>query len=139
MSAGPPPTLRDMGFLLKLLAYAAGLAVAAWLLDGIRFTGPSNGTAELQEKVLPLLGVALILTLINTFIRPILSAISIPITILTLGLFQLVINGLMLLLTDRIAEGFDIGFRVTSFLAAVIGAVIITVVGWAVDAVTGNE
>ncbi|UUZ61289.1 arsenate reductase/protein-tyrosine-phosphatase family protein [Nocardioides sp. B-3] len=69
----------------------------------------------MQEKVLPLLGVALILTLINTFIRPILSAISIPITILTLGLFQLVINGLMLLLADRIADGFDIGFRVTSF------------------------
>ena len=128
-----------MGFLFKLLAYAAGLAVAAWFLDDIRFNGPSNGSAELQEKVLPLLGVAMILTLINTFIRPILSAISIPITILTLGLFQLVINGLMLLLTDRIADSLDIGFRVTSFLAAVIGAVIITVVGWAVDAITGNE
>lgn len=128
-----------MGFLLKLLAYASGLAVAAWLLDGIRFTGPSSGSAELQEKVLPLLGVALILTLINTFIRPILSAISIPITILTLGLFQLVINGLMLLLTDRIADSFDIGFRVTTFLAAVLGAIIITIVGWAVDAFTGNE
>ena len=128
-----------MGILFKLLAYAAGLAVAAWFLEGIRFNGPSNGSAELQEKVLPLLGVAMILTLINTFIRPILSAISIPIPILTLGLFQLVINGLMLLLTDRIAESLDIGFRVTSFLAAVIGAVIITVVGWAVDAITGNE
>lgn len=128
-----------MGLLLKLVAYAAGLAVAAWLLDGIRFNGPATGSAELQEKVLPLLGVALILTLINTFLRPILSAISIPITILTLGLFQLVINGLMLLLTDRIADAFDLGFHVTTFLAAVIGAVIITVVGWAVDAITGNE
>lgn len=127
-----------MGFLFKLLAYAAGLAVAAWFLADIRFTGPSNGSAELQEKVLPLLGVALILTLINTFLRPILSAISIPITILTLGLFQLVINGLMLLLTDKIASAFDIGFQVNTFLAAVIGAVIITIVGWAVDAVTGE-
>lgn len=127
-----------MGLLFKLLAYAAGLAVAAWFLDGIRFTGPSNGSAELQEKVLPLLGVALILTLVNTFIRPILSFLSFPITLLTLGLFQLVINGLMLLLTDRIADGFDIGFRVDGFLAAVIGAVIITIVGWAVDAVTGE-
>lgn len=128
-----------MGFLLKLLAYAAGLAAASWLLDGIRFNGPINGSAELQEKVLPLLGVALILTLINTFIRPILSAISFPITILTLGLFQLVINGLMLLLTDRIADAFDIGFRVTTFLAAVLGAIIITIVGWVVDAATGDE
>lgn len=127
-----------MGILVKLVAYAAGLAAAAWLLDGIRFTGPSDGQAELQEKVLPLLGVALILTLINTFIRPILSAISIPITILTLGVFQLVINGLMLLLTDRVAGAFDIGFRVNSFVAAVIGAVIITVVGWLVDSVLGD-
>lgn len=127
-----------MGFLFKVLAYAAGLAVAAWFVADIRFTGPSTGSAELQEKVLPVLGVALILALINTFIRPILSAISIPITILTLGLFQLVINGLMLLLAGRIAESFDIGFRVTSLLAAVFGAVIITVVGWAVDAFTGE-
>lgn len=128
-----------MGFLLKLLAYAAGLAAASWLLDGIRFNGPTQGSAELQEKVLPLLGVALILTLINTFIRPILSAVSIPITILTLGLFQLVINGLMLLLTDRIADAFDIGFRVTTFLAAVLGAIIITIVGWVVDMAVGDE
>ena len=128
-----------MGFLLKLLAYAAGLAVASWLLDGIRFTGPSNGSVELQEKVLPLLGVALILTLVNTFIRPILSVLSFPITLLTLGLFQLVINGLMLLLASRIAHAFDLGFTVHGFLAAVVGAIVITIVGWGVDAVVGDE
>lgn len=128
-----------MGFLLKLLAYAAGLAVASWLLDGIRFTGPSNGSVELQEKVLPLLGVALILTLVNTFIRPILSVLSFPITLLTLGLFQLVINGLMLLLSSRIADAFDLGFTVHGFLAAVVGAIVITIVGWGVDAVVGDE
>lgn len=128
-----------MGFLLKLLAYAAGLAVAAWLLDDIRFTGPSNGSAEVQEKVLPLLGVALILTLVNTFIRPILNVISFPITILTLGLFLFIINGLMLLLANRIADWFDLGFRVNGFWTAVIGAIVITVVGWLVDAAVGDE
>jgi putative membrane protein len=128
-----------MGFLVKLLAYAAGLTVASWLLDGIRFTGPSNGSAELQEKVLPLLGVALILTLVNTFIRPILNVISLPITILTLGLFMLVINGLMLLLTSKIADVFDVGFKVNGFWAAVVGAIIITIVGWGVDAALGDE
>ena len=128
-----------MGFLLKLLAYAAGLAVAAWLLDDIRFTGPSSGSAELQEKVLPLLGVALILTLVNTFIRPILNVISFPITILTLGLFLFVVNGLMLLLANRIADFFDLGFRVNGFWTAVIGAFVITVVGWLVDKVVGDE
>lgn len=133
------PTLTRMGFLVKILAYAAGLAAASWLLSGIRFNGPINGSAEVQEKVLPLLGVALILTLINTFIRPILSAISIPITILTLGLFQLIINGLMLLLTDRIADAFDLGFHVDGFWPALIGAVIITIIGWVVGAAAGEE
>jgi len=128
-----------MGFLLKLLAYAAGLAAASWLLDDIRFTGPSNGSAELQEKVLPLLGVALILTLVNTFIRPILNVISFPITILTLGLFLFVINGLMLLLANKIADWFDLGFRVNGFWTAVVGAIVITVVGWLVDKVVGDE
>ena len=128
-----------MGFLLKLLAYAAGLAAAAWLLDGIRFTGPSAGSAEVQEKVLPLLGVALILALVNTFIRPILKVISFPITILSLGLFLLIINGLMLLLANRIADAFDLGFRVNGFWTAVIGAIIITVVGWLIDAAVGEE
>ena len=128
-----------MGFLLKLLAYAAGLAVASWLLDDIRFTGPTNGSAELQEKVLPLLGVALILTLVNTFIRPILNVISFPITILTLGLFLFVVNGLMLLLANRIADWFDLGFRVNGFWTAVFGAIVITVVGWLIDKVVGDE
>ena len=128
-----------MGFLLKLLTYAAGLAAAAWLLDGIRFTGPSAGSAEVQEKVLPLLGVSLILALVNTFLRPILKAISFPITILTLGLFLLILNGLMLLLANRIADAFDLGFRVNGFWTAVIGAIIITVVGWLIDTAVGEE
>ncbi|PUA81369.1 phage holin family protein [Nocardioides currus] len=128
-----------MGFLYKLLAYAAGLAAAAWLLEGVRFNGPDSGSVEVQEKLLPLLGVALILTLVNTFIRPILSAISFPITLITLGLFQLVINAAMLLLTDRIAEGLDLGFKVVGLWPALLGAIIITVVGWLVDAVVGDE
>lgn len=128
-----------MGFIAKVLAYAAGLAVASWFLAGIRFDGPSRGMEELQEKALPLLGVALILTLINTFIRPILSAISFPITIITLGLFQLLINGLMLLLAGRLADAFDLGFTVKGLWAAVVGAIVITVVGWFVDSVVGEE
>lgn len=127
-----------MGLLLKLLAYAAGLAVAAWALVGIRFDGPINGSAELQEKVLPLLGVSLILALVNTFIRPVLNVLSFPITVLTVGFFLLIVNGLMLLLATRIADWVGIGFRVDGFWTAVIGAILITVVGWAVDALVGD-
>lgn len=128
-----------MGFLIRVLAYAAGLAAASWLLAGISFAGPDNGSAELQEKVLPLLGVSVILALVNTFIRPVLNLLAFPITILTLGLFLLVVNGLMLLLANRIADVFDLGFRVNGFWSAVLGALIITVVGWLVAAVVGDE
>ncbi len=124
-----------MRFVTWLLTYAAGLAVAAQLLDGIRFTGPSHGQAELQEKILPLLLVALILGLVSTFIEPILKLISLPFIILTLGLMLLVINALMLMLTARLADAFDLGFRVDGFWNALVGSLIVTVVGWGVRSV----
>lgn len=130
-----------MGFLIRVLAYAAGLAAASWALAGISFNGGDTGstTTELQEKVLPLLAMSVILALVNTFIRPVINLLTFPITILTLGLFLLVVNGLMLLLANRIADVFDLGFRVNGFWSAVLGALIITIVGWLVDAVVGDE
>jgi putative membrane protein len=122
-----------MGFLIRVLVTAAALAVAAWLIDGIRFTGPTQGMDEIREKILPLLLVALILSLINSFVRPILAFLSIPFIILTLGLFLLVINAGMLLLTGWLADGLDIGFEVTGFWPAVGGAIVITVVTWILD------
>lgn len=122
-----------MAFLIRWFVTAAALAVAAWIVDGIRFTGPREGTAELQEKLLPLLGVALILTIINSFVRPVLTFLSIPLIILTLGLFLLVINAGMLMLTGWLAEQLDVGFRVAGFWPAVGGAIIITVVTWILD------
>ena len=122
-----------MRFVVRVLITAAALAVAAWLVDGIRFTGPRQGMDEIQEKILPLLLVALILSLINSFVRPVLTILSIPFIIVTLGLFLLVINAGMLLLTDWLADALDIGFRVTGFWPAVGGAIVITVVTWILD------
>jgi len=119
-----------MRFVTWLLTYAAGLAVAAQLLDGIWFDGPSSGLAELQEKVVPVLLVALILGLVSTFIEPVLKLISLPFIILTLGLLLLVINALMLMLTAALARAFDLGFHVDGFWDALVGSLIITVVGW---------
>ena len=85
---------------------------------------------EIREKILPLLLVALILGLVNSFVRPILTILSIPFIILTLGLFLLVINAAMLLLTDWLADLLDIGFQVDGFWPAVGGAIIITLVTW---------
>ena len=124
-----------MRFLTWLLTYAAGLAVAAWLLDDIWFDGPVAGMAEIEEKWLPLLAVAFILGVVSTFVEPVVKLLSLPFIILTLGLLLLVINALMLLLTARLAQAFDLAFHVDSFWSALVGSVIVTVVGWGVRAV----
>ena len=121
-----------MRFITWLLTYAAGLSVAAWLLDGISFDGARSGQAELQDKVVPVLLVALILGLVSTFIEPVIKLLSLPFIILTLGFLLLVINALMLMLTARLADAFDIGFTVDGFWTAVVGSLVITVVGWGV-------
>ncbi len=128
-----------MRIVLRLVSTALALAVAAWLLDGIAFTGPSSGTEELQEKLLPLLLVAAILGLVTSFVKPLLVMVSFPLVILTLGLFLLVINALMLLLTDALAGALDIGFRVDGFWSALGGAVVITIVTWMVDGAIGAD
>ena len=126
---------RAMRFVTWLLTYAVGLAVAAQLLDGIFFDGPSSGQAELDEKVLPLLLVALILGLVSTFIEPVVKLLSLPFIILTLGFLLLVINALMLMLTAALADAFDLGFHVDGFWTALVGSLIVTIVGWGVRAV----
>jgi putative membrane protein len=122
--------------LSRLVTTAIALAVAAWLIDGIRFV-PRD--AELADKVVPLLLVALILGLVTSVVKPVLQLLSLPLILLTLGLFLLVINAALLLLTDAIADALDIGFRVTGFWPAVGGAIIITIVTWIVDGFIGSE
>ena len=116
-----------------LLSNAVALAVAAWLIDGIRFSGPTSGTAELTHKLLPVIGVAIILGVVSALVKPVLTILSFPIVILTLGLFLLVINAAMVLLTGWLADQLGIGFDVTGFWPAVGGAIVITVVTWFVD------
>ena len=128
-----------MTFIARILVTAAALAVAAWLFDGIRFSGARQGMDEVQDKILPLLLVALILSLINSIVRPILTILSIPFIIVTLGLFLLVINAAMLLLTSELADALDIGFRVKGFWTAVGGAIVITVVTWILEGFAERE
>jgi putative membrane protein len=126
-------------FLTWLVTTAIALAVATWLVDGIRFTGPIHGQAELKHKLVPLLLVALILGVVTSFVKPVLTILSIPFIIVTLGLFLLVINAALLMLTGWLAEQLDIGFRVTGFWPAVGGAIVITVVTWIVDGLIGDS
>ncbi len=128
-----------MRFLSWLVTTALALAVATLLIDGIRFTGPVHGQNEIEHKLVPLLLVALIFGVITSFVKPILTVLSIPFIIITLGLFLLVINAGLLLLTGWLAEQLDIGFRVTGFWPAVGGAIVITVVTWIVDGLIGDS
>jgi len=123
-----------MRFVSWLLATAAAVAVATWLVDGIYFTGPTSGWEEVRHKLVPLLLVALILGVVSSFVKPIVTFFSIPFILLTLGLFLLVINALMLMFTAWIAGLFDLGFHVDGFWAAVLGSIVITIVNWLIDA-----
>ena len=128
-----------MRFVTWLVSNAIALAVATWLFDGIWFEGPTHGSAEWQEKLVPLLLVALILGVVSAFVKPVLQILSIPFIILTLGLFLLVINAAMLMLTSWLAGQFDIGFHVDGFWTAVGGAIVITIVDWLVDGLIGDD
>jgi putative membrane protein len=75
---------------------------------------------------------------VNTFVRPILQIFTLPITFMTLGLFLIVINALMLLLTGAISTELDLGFVVPDFLAALLGAIVISLVGFVLSMVIGT-
>lgn len=125
-----------MRFVVWLLTYAVGIAVAALLLDGIWFEGAVTGDAEMKDKLLPVLGVALILGLVSTFVEPVIRIVTLPLVVLTFGLLLVVINALMLLLTARLAEEFGLGFHIDAFTDALLGAVVVTVMGWAIRVAT---
>jgi putative membrane protein len=116
-----------------LVTNALALAAAAWLFDGIWFAGPTTGSAEIREKLIPLLAVALILGLVSATVKPVLKFLSFPIVLITLGLFLILINAAMLALTSWLAGQLDLGFHVDGFWAAVGGALVITVVTRVVD------
>jgi putative membrane protein len=120
-----------MTILLRLLINAAALWCAARFIDGISYSGSWPG----------LVGVALVFGVVNTFIRPVLRFFSFPITVLTLGLFTLVINALMLMLTAWIAARLDIAFTVRGFVPALLGAVCVSVLSMILGAllISDNE
>lgn len=113
-----------------LAVNAVALAVALWLVPGIRLHGPDHGGAEVRHKLIPLLVVALILGTVSRFVKPVLTILSLPLIVLTLGLFLLVVNAAMLGLTAWILGPTTIGFHVTGFGAAVWGGLIFAIAGY---------
>jgi len=118
-----------MRFVLRLVANAAALAVATWLLAGIRLTAQGTG-----DQVLVLLVVALVFGLVNAVVKPVFTAVTACIVLLTLGLFLLVVNALMLLLTSWLAGIVGVGWHVDGFWSALVGSVIVSVVSFLLNA-----
>ncbi|MER7478827.1 phage holin family protein [Streptomyces sp. NPDC126510] len=119
-----------MNFLVKTIANAGALAVAVWLLDKITLTGDNTG-----KEFATLIIVALLFGLVNFLVKPVVKLLSLPLLILTLGLFTLVVNALMLLLTSWLADKLDLSFHVDGFWTAVVGGLIISVVSWALHVI----
>ncbi|MEU3841550.1 phage holin family protein [Streptomyces sp. NPDC028635] len=121
-------------FVVKTIANAGALLVAVWLLDKITLTGSSTG-----KKAGTLIIVALVFGLVNFLVKPLVKVLTFPLFILTLGLFTLVVNALMLLLTSWVCGKLDLSFHVEGFWTAVIGGLIISVVSWALHVVLPDE
>jgi putative membrane protein len=107
-----------MEFLIRLLVNAAALWAAVQIVPGIRSDGHWS----------VLLAVALVFGVLNAVVRPVLTLLALPLLILTLGLFTLVINALMLMLTGWVSGLLDLGFRVDGFWTAFWGALVVSLV-----------
>lgn len=112
-----------IGLIARWVVTAAAVAVAAYLVPGIRVEG----------GVPALLAVALVLGLVNAVVRPVLRWLSCGLIVLTLGLFIFVINALMLLFAEQVAQGLGIGFAVDGFGAALLGSIVISVVSFLIS------
>ena len=117
---------------IKTLVNGLALWLAAIAVDGIEFGRGAEWTGTLKTVVL----VALVFGLVNAVVKPLLRALSTPLIWLSLGLFTLVINALMLQLTSWLAEKLSLAFHVQQFFwDAVIGALIITFVSMVLHAI----
>ena len=97
--------------IIKWLLYALAIVFVSWIIPGIRV-----------ENFLSAMFVCIIIALINTFIKPFLEIITLPINILTLGLFSLILNALLLMLATWITPGFE----VDGFLSALLGSLLLS-------------
>jgi putative membrane protein len=135
-------------FIVRVLINGLALWIASWILPGLDITtsatteavaktGISQGT-DAAGVVLAYLFIGLIFGLVNAFVRPIVSFLSLPITILTLGLFTVVINAAMLYLTSWISSYTPVNFSIDSFFwTAVLAAIIITLISLVADKLPG--
>jgi putative membrane protein len=112
------------GFLIRAVVVGIGLWLASKIVPGVDFN--STGT---------LIAAALLLGIVNAFVRPVIVILTLPITLLTLGLFLLVINALMILLV----AWFLPGFIVAGFWSAIFAAIVVSLTSWIMSGWIGSR
>jgi putative membrane protein len=112
------------------LITAIAVAVAVWLVPGVGFVG--------TDVLLSTVALAAVLALLNAFIKPVLQVISLPITILTFGVFALIVNTGVLYLAALVSNGLlDVSFVIDSFGSAFLASIVISLVTTVLNALTG--
>lgn len=118
-----------MRFVTWLIVNAVALGAAAWLLDDIEVTSDST-----SGRIATLVVVGLVFGVITSIVKPVVNLLSLPLIVLSLGLFLVVTNALMLMLTSKVADTFGLDYRVEGFWTAVWGAIIISIASMIVEA-----
>jgi putative membrane protein len=113
-----------MRFLLRLLLNGLAIMVAAWFVPGVRLAG-----------VVPAIVAGMILGFVNALVRPVLLLLTLPFTLLTLGLFIFIVNAVCFALTAALVPGFDL----SGFSAAFFGALVVTMVSWLLNALLADN
>lgn len=122
-----------MSFIIRWLATALAVGVAVWLVPGIAVAGTTETWAAVAIF-------GLVLSLINISIKPIMQILSLPISFITLGLFYLVVNTLMLYIAAWLSNGiFNVGFDIATFGSAFVASIVISIVSALVNALMGNK
>ena len=137
-------TMKPVKLLIRILVTAAALGVAAWVVPDIKTEqwALHGGSAVTNDVSLAktLIVVAIVFGLVNGVLKPIIKAVGCGFYLLTLGLVALVVNGALLYLASWVAyDQLHQPFHVTTFLAAVEGALIVAVVSWLIHLILGDE
>ncbi|WP_330184672.1 phage holin family protein [Nocardia sp. NBC_01503] len=127
-----------MTLLLRLLINGVAIWLASVWVGGIDIHGPDE-PATTTDKIIVIAVITVIFTIVNALVKPLVKLLSLPLVVLTLGLFLLVINALMLWLTSKITEHTDYQLHVNGFWAAIWGAIIITLVNWVLGILVPDE
>ena len=126
--------LCAVGIVIRVVLNAVAVWVATLIVPGVDVTTDSTG-----KKILTLVVVAAILGLINATIKPVLQILSLPFTILTLGIFALVVNGLLFWLVSAISSAAGAPFHVDGFWAGFWGALVVSIVSWMLSVVVKDR